>query len=324
MGHMSGSGSKYRIWKIVGVEESNKVYELEGKKTNKIIKCQNGGSERPFRMQFVSNADFEQIEFDEWLLACKRHGNLPTVDIMDKKKQDIEKAINHKYSDKEVDLMIKEKSKYQTVPRNFAMTKANWSKQKELAQQRGDIREAEQIQTKIDEIERQADELEKERSKSISAIAFINHRNRSKIKDQVLSGQLKIEENSQDDPFTRKKGGMRVVSGSKSRLDGTLSASSSTTNLSDGGKDKSSSLAKPTQPPPSTQIKKKTDISSLHDFDLDIDLGKLKDFSTPESSGNKRPSISSSKGVSLSDYRMRRSGGGDAGSSTSAAPSSAV
>lgn len=41
-GQMSGSGSKYRIWKIVGVEESNKVYELEGKKTNKIIKCQNG------------------------------------------------------------------------------------------------------------------------------------------------------------------------------------------------------------------------------------------------------------------------------------------
>ena len=181
-------------------------------------------------MQFVSNSEFEQVEFDEWRNATKAQGSVPTVDIMEKKHSDIEKAINHKYSDKEVDLMIKEKSKFQKVTRNFAMTKAGLSKQKELAQQRGDIREAERVQKEIDEIERHADELDKERSKSIRAIAFINHRNRTQIKDQVLSGKLKMEESSQDDPFTRKKGGMRVVSGSKSKLDGKLSAASSNNN----------------------------------------------------------------------------------------------
>uniref|UniRef100_A0A1I7U1R8 Plus3 domain-containing protein n=1 Tax=Caenorhabditis tropicalis TaxID=1561998 RepID=A0A1I7U1R8_9PELO len=59
-GMMSGSESKYRIWKIIGVEETNKVYDLEGKRTNKSIKCQLGQSERLFRMQFVSNSDFER------------------------------------------------------------------------------------------------------------------------------------------------------------------------------------------------------------------------------------------------------------------------
>ncbi|CAL2045754.1 hypothetical protein CAEBREN_03042 [Caenorhabditis brenneri] len=318
-GQMSGSESKYRIWKIVGVEQTNKVYDLEGKKTNKSIKCQFGRSERPFRMQFVSNSEFEQVEFDEWLNATKAHGNVPTVDIMDKKKMDIEKAVNHKYSDKEVDAMIVEKSKFQKVTRNFAMTKAGLAKQKELAQQRGDIREAERVQKEIDEIERHADELDKERSKSIRGIAFINHRNRTQIKDQVLSGKLKIEENSQDDPFTRKKGGMRIVSGSKSKLDGTLSASSSMSNLADA--DKTPSMAKATLPPPpsSKEIKKKTNMSSLHDFDLDIDFDKLKDFTTPDAA-SKRPSISGpSKAMSMSDYRMRRAGGGDAGPSTSSA-----
>ncbi|KAF1750582.1 hypothetical protein GCK72_017133 [Caenorhabditis remanei] len=277
-GMISGSQSKYRIWKIIGVEQTNKVYDLEGKKTNKSIKCQFGRSERPFRMQFVSNSEFEQVEFDEWRNATKAQGSVPTVDIMEKKHSDIEKAINHKYSDKEVDLMIKEKSKFQKVTRNFAMTKAGLSKQKELAQQRGDIREAERVQKEIDEIERHADELDKERSKSIRAIAFINHRNRTQIKDQVLSGKLKIEESSQDDPFTRKKGGMRVVSGSKSKLDGKPSAASSNNNLSEAGKDAPSSAPKSTLPPPAKPMgmKKPPVMSSLHDFDLDIDLDKLK------------------------------------------------
>ncbi|CAO4380511.1 unnamed protein product [Caenorhabditis nigoni] len=315
-GTISGSDSKYRIWKIVGVEETNKVYDLEGKKTNKSIKCQFGKTERPFRMQFVSNADFEQVEFTEWLAATKAYGVVPTVDIMEKKRLDIEKAINHKYSDKEVDQMVKEKSKFQKVTRNFAMTKAGLSRQKELAQQRGDIREAERVQKEIDEIERTADELDKQRSQSIKAIALINHRNRMSIKDAMLTGQVKIGENNQDDPFTRKKGGMRVVSGSKSKLDGTLSNSSSTTNLSETGKE---STAKPTLPPPNLP-KKKTNMSSLHDFDLEIDFGKLKDLSASDPAARRTSMTTSARGIpSSGDYRMRRSGGGDAGPSSSSA-----
>lgn len=41
-GMMSGSESKYKIWKIISVEETNKVYDLEDKRTNKNIRCQYG------------------------------------------------------------------------------------------------------------------------------------------------------------------------------------------------------------------------------------------------------------------------------------------
>uniref|UniRef100_A0A8R1DRC7 Plus3 domain-containing protein n=1 Tax=Caenorhabditis japonica TaxID=281687 RepID=A0A8R1DRC7_CAEJA len=315
-GQMSGSESKYKIWKIVNVEDGNKVYEFEGKRTNKHIKCQNGRQERLFRMQFVSNSEFHQVEFEEWLASCKENKSVPTVDVMDKKKLDIEKAVNHKFSDKEVDQILKEKSKFQKVPRNFAMTKAALAKQKELAQQTGDIREALRIQQEIDDIERHADELDKQRTKAISAIAFINHRNRTQIKNQVLSGKLKIEENSQDDPFTRKKGGMRIVSGSKTKLnEGGVSESSSASNLADVGK--------PTQAPVSGKQmnKKSADLSSLHNFDLDIDLTKLMDFNpSQEAAGGKRPSISSSKPPG---FGIRRVGGSD-GAAASTSSSSAI
>uniref|UniRef100_A0A1I7TNZ0 Plus3 domain-containing protein n=1 Tax=Caenorhabditis tropicalis TaxID=1561998 RepID=A0A1I7TNZ0_9PELO len=272
-GMMSGSESKYRIWKIIGVEETNKVYDLEGKRTNKSIRCQLGQSERLFRMQFVSNSDFEKKEFEEWFTATKTHGTISTVDIMERKQADVSKAINHKYSDKEIDAMIQEKSKFQTVTRSYAMTKAILSKEKKLAQQRGDVQEAEKVQNQIEEIEQYADEMDKERSKSIQAIAFINRRNRSQIKDQILSGKFKSEEISQDDPFTRKRGGMRIVSGSKSKV----SASLFTTNLTETTPITPLSIAKPTPPPLGSKYQKnKTNMSSLHNFDLDIDFDKLK------------------------------------------------
>uniref|UniRef100_A0A1I7T374 Plus3 domain-containing protein n=1 Tax=Caenorhabditis tropicalis TaxID=1561998 RepID=A0A1I7T374_9PELO len=271
---MSGSESKYRIWKIIGVEETNKVYDLEGKRTNKSIRCQLGQSERLFRMQFVSSSDFEKKEFEEWFTATKTYGTIPTVDIMERKQADITNALNHQYSDKEIDAMIQEKSKFQTVTRSYAMTKAGLTKEKELAQQRGDIKEAERVQNQIDEIEQYADELDKERSKSIQAIAFINHRNRTQIKDQILTGKLKIEENSQDDPFTRKRGGMRIVSGSKSKV----SATPSITNLTDAGTEKPTPIVNQTQSSPIglKDQKNRTNMSSLHDFELDIDFDKLK------------------------------------------------
>uniref|UniRef100_A0A1I7TNY9 Plus3 domain-containing protein n=1 Tax=Caenorhabditis tropicalis TaxID=1561998 RepID=A0A1I7TNY9_9PELO len=273
-GMMSGSESKYRIWKIIGVEETNKVYDLEGKRTNKSIRCQLGRSERLFRMQFVSNSDFEKKEFDEWFTATKTHGTIPTIDVMERKQADITKALNHKYSDKEIDAIIQEKTKFQTVTRSYAMTKAGLSKERELAQQRGDMKEVERVQNQIDEIEQYADELDKERSKSIQAIAFINHRNRNQIKDQILSGKLKIQENSQDDPFTRKRGQMRVVSGSKSKV----SVSLSTTNLTETAPETPLLIVNPVQPSPivSNNQKNKLNMSSLHDFELDIDFDKLK------------------------------------------------
>uniref|UniRef100_A0A1I7U1R4 Esa1-associated factor 6 homolog n=1 Tax=Caenorhabditis tropicalis TaxID=1561998 RepID=A0A1I7U1R4_9PELO len=142
--------------------------------------------------------------------------------------------------------MIKEKSKFQTVSRSYAMTKAGLSKEKELAQQRGDLEEAKRIQNHIDEIEQYADELDRERSKSIQAIAFINYRNRNQNKDKILGGKLKIAENFQDDPFTRKRGGMRIVSGSKSKV----SASSSITNVTKAEIKTPLSITKPVQPSP--------------------------------------------------------------------------
>ncbi|PAV86306.1 hypothetical protein WR25_03960 [Diploscapter pachys] len=84
-----------------------------------------------------------------------------------------------------------------------------------VAEQQGDIQKAQEFQRQIDELDNKTDRLDKERSKDIKGISWINQRNRNVIRNTVLSGKLKFDVTSEDDPFTRKKGVMKVVSGSK-------------------------------------------------------------------------------------------------------------
>ncbi|CAB3397177.1 unnamed protein product [Caenorhabditis bovis] len=321
-GPMSGSSSNYKLWQILEVEETPKVYDLEDKRTNKGLRCRHGKLERVFRAAFVSNSEFSYIEFDEWREATQQNGTLPTMDFIEKKEIDIREALNHKYSDEEVDLLIQEKSRFEKVPKNFAMRKAELAKKKLLAQQKGNLREADEIQREIDEIERQADNLDKKRSHDISAIAFINYRNRTQNKNEFLSGRVKMEATSQDDPFTRKKGGMKIVSGSKSKTDGTISASASQSDLTSAGNEtKRDEQSKP--PAVVKEKRKSTNMSDLHNvasfnlnFDIDIDkLINAKPLRDDHGEGTSlpppMPSYSApietkARGLSLADYRRRK------------------
>ncbi|KAE9414558.1 hypothetical protein Angca_002825, partial [Angiostrongylus cantonensis] len=50
---------------------------------------------------------------------------------------------------------------------------------------------------------------DKKRCADISAINWINQRNRNKMKEQFLSDKVEIDLGHQDDPFTRKKERMK-------------------------------------------------------------------------------------------------------------------
>ncbi|CAI5452850.1 unnamed protein product [Caenorhabditis angaria] len=329
MGFMGGSDSKYKIWQVVDVEETGKIYDVDGKRTNKGLKCRFGRQERVFRIAFVSNSEFNRAEFDEWYRITKEQSNIPTMDIIEKKEKEIKRAMDHKFSDKEVDALIEEKRRFQKVPRNIAMTKADWNRKKELAQQAGDLREAEKYQAEIDKLEKHASEIDKKRSHDISGIAFINFRNRTQNKNEILSGSFKMQQESQDDPFTRKKGGMRVVSGSKGgikleiKTEGDISASSSSTNLSDLVKtevksEECSPEKKPRFASPIKEKRKSANMFDLHNsastnLNFNINIEKLLNNSKgPRDDGHldsapPAPSFDAKpRGLSLADYRRRK------------------
>lgn len=71
---------------IVGVVETNDIYSLGNYSTNKGLMLRPGPSNRVFRLEFVSNEDFTDSEFQKWR------------EIRENEFQENEKAVNHEYS----------------------------------------------------------------------------------------------------------------------------------------------------------------------------------------------------------------------------------
>ncbi|GMT11246.1 hypothetical protein PFISCL1PPCAC_2543 [Pristionchus fissidentatus] len=306
--------NNYKIAQITDVVETAKVYKVENTLTNRGLKLRMGTVDQVYRLEYISNKEFTQQDFQGWLDSMKHHNrSIPTMAEIQKKQKDIANAINHEYSNSEVDAMIKEKARFKPTPKNFAMTKGELMKKLEYSKQNGLHEEVQRLQAEIDNVDNAADVLDKKRAGGITAIDWINKRNRNMMKEQFL-GEKKVEgfSNREDDPFTRKSGKMRVVSGSAKNLAamdedptaGGVSASSSTTsNVS------STPLA--VKSTPSTS-KGGNDLFSLHSvkIDLDLDLNSLRTpVNDDVSSRTIHPtSTPSSRGrpLSLEDYKKRK------------------
>ncbi|RCN37461.1 Plus-3 domain protein [Ancylostoma caninum] len=126
-----GGKSRYRLSQVIDVVEMNRVYSLDNLKTNKGLKLKYGTDERVFRIEFVSNAEFGQEEFADWKTVTKEEcGSLPTMDHIEKKEQDIKKAMNFNYTDEVIEYIVNEKKKFSDKVKNFAVTKGELMKKK--------------------------------------------------------------------------------------------------------------------------------------------------------------------------------------------------
>ncbi|KIH61632.1 hypothetical protein ANCDUO_08093, partial [Ancylostoma duodenale] len=116
---------------VIDVVEMNRVYAFDNLKTNKGLKLKYGTDERVFRIEFVSNAEFGQEEFADWKTVTKEEcGSLPTMDHIEKKEQDIKKAMNFNYTDEVIEYIVNEKKKFSDKVKNFAVTKGELMKKK--------------------------------------------------------------------------------------------------------------------------------------------------------------------------------------------------
>ena len=63
-----------------------------------------GGSERVYRLEFVSNQDFTDSEFFKWKETMMTQGyTLPTTDEVQRKLKDLQDAHQYKFKDDDVD-----------------------------------------------------------------------------------------------------------------------------------------------------------------------------------------------------------------------------
>jgi len=151
----------------------------------------------------------------------------------------------------------------------------------DVAMQKGDTMQAEEIQAQIDDLDSRAGKLDEARSKRLEVISIINQRNRNIMKETFLGGIARSTsfEDSQDDPFTRKSMRMKVVSGSaKAKMgDATIPAEELKPNMAGSSKSFIPNLATSlTAPLPAADIKgllpEAKDLFSAHDVAIDIQL----------------------------------------------------
>ncbi|XP_013887147.1 RNA polymerase-associated protein RTF1 homolog [Austrofundulus limnaeus] len=246
---------------------------------------------------------------------------VPTLDEITKKEQTIKEALNYKFNDKDIEDIVKEKDRFRKAPPNYAMKKTQLLKDKAMAEENGDGDRVKVIQDELNELEERAEALDRQRTKNISAISYINQRNRSwniVESEKALVAEGQNSKNQQMDPFTRRQCKPTMVSNARDPSvhaailahlnqkygSGSGAAEPSSTEINTQGqpnpKDKD-------VPKPTTDLSE--DLFKVHDFDVKIDLqvpnAEAKSLSVssnalPVKDGAPRRSLN------LEDYKKRR------------------
>ncbi|XP_034531287.1 RNA polymerase-associated protein RTF1 homolog [Notolabrus celidotus] len=310
----------YRVAEIVDVVETAKIYQLGTTRTNKGLQLRHGGDTRVFRLEFVSNQEFTENEFMKWKEAMlDAVMQVPTLDEITKKEQSIKEAMNYKFNDKDIEDIVKEKDRFRKAPPNYAMKKTQLLKDKAMAEESGDGDKVKVIQDELNELEERAEALDRQRTKSISAISYINQRNRSwniVESEKALVAEGQNSKNQQMDPFTRRQCKPTMVSNARdpsvhaailAHLNQKYGSGSASDLAGDKNKLGQANSKDKDLPKPTTDLSE--DLFKVHDFDVKIDLqvpnAEAKSLSVssnalPVKDGAPRRSLN------LEDYKKRR------------------
>ncbi|KAH6941808.1 hypothetical protein HPB50_023614 [Hyalomma asiaticum] len=264
----------YRVAQITDVVETAKVYALGRCRTNKGLRLKHGKQERVFRLEFVSNQDFTESEFLKWKEVMALEGaSFPTTEEVTRKVKDIQDALNYQYKESDVETIVSEKQRFQRNPHNYAVRKTQLMKQKEMAEQKGDHEEAQRLSGELEQLEERARELDKQRTSTISAISYINERNRLKniveIERAILE-EAKLNKEKADDPFTRRKCAPSLVT---KKGPAEAKAAAPVPVKKPEQPVINPAAVEPTRKPQDQQPhRNEEDMFSAHDFDIKIDL----------------------------------------------------
>nr|CDS22781.1 RNA polymerase associated protein RTF1 [Echinococcus granulosus] len=302
----------YRCGEIIDVKEMAKPYDLGKTRTNKGIVIRLGKDQHTFRLMFVSNSEFLPVEFESWKKYSNQAGiKPPTTSFIAQKTAEIHKYLTNPISDERVvEQIIQSKRRFQKVPINFALKKAELLKQRELANESNDTETTRRIDMELDELETQAERIERRRTIGFKAISSINQRNRAlslkQAEEAILKEAKETAESHEVDPFTRIQS--KPVIATKSYLErlrnmrngildenagdekdgtGAKGESESGSQLDANKADKPSKFtAQPPKPPEES-------LHDIHDFEIDINVELNENSNRPSleahDSGVRRP-----------------------------------
>lgn len=303
----------YRVAEIYDVVTTPKVYSLGNVKTNKGLKVRHGLAENMYRLEFVSNQDFTDSEFLKWQTTLNQNNlKLPPIKFVDTKHKAIQKAMNHEFTEAEIEYIVKEKQKFRKNPRNYAAKKSDILTQKQLAETLGDYAEVEKLKADLEDIEVDADKLSKQRNKSLTAISYINDKNRLRTTEQIeeaLKNEYQEEKSAVPNPFQRRRTVPSVVTPNYQATEDASKHSDILKKLAEerekhDSDKKSVSEAETKKAEQLAKESKVVDPFELHNgCDIDIDIGPVD--AAPAVSPSPDSSASGRRRINLSDYNKR-------------------
>lgn len=275
-----------------------------------------------FRLEFVSNQEFTETEFMKWRETIMLGGMpLPTMDEVNKKEQQIKQALEYKFNDRDIEEIVKEKDRFRKAPSNYAMKKTQLMKEKAMAEEAGEPEKARQIQEQLNELEERAEALDRLRTKNISAISYINQRNREwniVESEKALLAEVQSERTKQMDPFTRRQCQPTIVSNSRdpavqaaiiAHLNAKYGSGSQTELPLELSKQQELINSKKEDANNKSNSDLSEDLFKAHDFDIKIDLQVPNAESKSLSVSSKTPSVKDGtprRSLNLEDYKKRR------------------
>ncbi|XP_077997884.1 RNA polymerase-associated protein RTF1 homolog [Glandiceps talaboti] len=320
----------YRVGEITDVVETAKIYSLGTTKTNKGLRLRHGTQERVFRLEFVSNSDFTDSEFFKWKEEMMLSGlQLPTKLEIDTNYRSLQNALKYNFKDEDIEQIVKEKQRFRKNPMNYAMRKTDLFKKRDEAEQVGDSDLTQQYSKELEELEERAEELDKQRTKNISAISYINQRNRARNiqeAEKAMAEEIKELMNAKADPFTRRKSRPQLVTKTKEQqATQELLAKLQREQAKAKGEQEEAAGGNPdeddmdilnliegagegkTNPLPERRISE--DLFQAHDFDikidLDVPLGDSRPLTTPKPTNSGKDGTPR-RSLNLEEYKKKR------------------
>lgn len=243
------------------------------------------------------------------------------MDEVNKKEQQIKQALEYKFNDRDIEEIVKEKDRFRKAPSNYAMKKTQLMKEKAMAEEAGEPEKARQIQEQLNELEERAEALDRLRTKNISAISYINQRNREwniVESEKALLAEVQSERTKQMDPFTRRQCQPTIVSNSRdpavqaaiiAHLNAKYGSGSQTELPLELSKQQELINSKKEDANNKSNSDLSEDLFKAHDFDIKIDLQVPNAESKSLSVSSKTPSVKDGtprRSLNLEDYKKRR------------------
>ncbi|KAJ2848687.1 RNA polymerase-associated protein rtf1 [Coemansia brasiliensis] len=146
--------NQYKMMEILQVGQSRPPYHLNKTLTDKYLLLRFGTAEKEYSMETISNSAIKPEEYNSWKSAL--HSVSITMDHVQKKLQDLEKAQNYQLSDAEITSMINERNRLRRMETgsNTALERSQLLQLHTAARQNGDWEELKKIEAQLEALDK--------------------------------------------------------------------------------------------------------------------------------------------------------------------------